>query len=241
VLEDGRAVIMGPSDEGRGAYYLTRMDGAVADTIIMPDDNVDDDGFWEVMRRSGQSVSINRSNIPNRPSEAYTLRGDGRIVRGMTSTYTLVIGNGLRDTLRTFSAPWTPSSITTAERDSLFQEAVDGYQEDWRDAFLEVAKASDIPTTRLPWTSVMTDPALRGWVRIPPTDGGTGFYDVFDRDGILLGRVASPHPQFGNGFWAGDRIYLGDETEAGLPMIRVFRLVTGPGDDSAPGRELSGR
>jgi hypothetical protein len=241
VLQTGQAVIMGPSPEGRGAYYLTRMDGTASDTIVMPDDDDDAGGYWEIVRRSGQNVSVNRGNIPNRPTDTGGLRGDGKIVRGNTGSYSLVIGTDWRDTLRTFSAPSTPSSITIAERDSIFQEAVDNQHEDWRDAFLEVAKASDIPTARLPWTGVFTDPALRAWVRIPPTDGDNGCYDVFDADGILLGRVASPDRSIDNGFWAGDRVYLSDESESGLPIVRVFRLITGPDDDAAPAAQLSSR
>src|SRR5690606_23612973 len=75
VLADGRVMIMGPpppsAGEGaRGAYYLTRMDGVVTDTIMMPADRAEEEGdYWRVERRSGDNHSISVINIPMRPTD----------------------------------------------------------------------------------------------------------------------------------------------------------------------------
>lgn len=232
VLADGRAMILGPpppGSEARGAYYLTHMDGRVTDTLLMPADRQGESGdYWEVVRRSGSNTSISRINVPLRASDVSVIRADGSIVRGRTDNFRLVIGNDYGDTTRIFSATAPTLSVTDVQRDSAYQATLERQSEDWRDAFAEVAKLSDIPSTWPVFTAITADRANRIWVALPGDRGGYSRVQVFSPEGVLLGDVPIPANGGGifNGFWTRDRIYVGGEDDIGLPIVRVYRLVT---------------
>ena len=61
VFADGTIGIMGPppanATDRQGALYLTRLDGTVADTILMPVRSTNDDNGWTVRRTSGNNTS----------------------------------------------------------------------------------------------------------------------------------------------------------------------------------------
>lgn len=232
VLADGRVMIMGPppagaNEEDRGAYYLTRMDGVVTDTILMPPNRPDEAGdYWEVVRRSGTGVSVNTINIPMKANDQAEVRPDGKVVRGRNDSYRLVIGNDYTDSVRIFAATAATLSVTDAQRDSAYRATLDEQRDDWRDAFAEVAKLSDIPGSWPLWTSLAIDRDNNMWFALPGDRGAYSMFQVFNPDGVLLGNV--PAVGGGNifgGFWTRDRIYVGDENEDGLPIIRVYRIV----------------
>jgi hypothetical protein len=232
VLADGRAMIMGPPPpgaEGRGAYYLTGTDGRVTDTLLMPADQPGEAGdYWEVTRRSGQSVSISRINVPLRAGDVLAIRPDGRIVSGRTDRYQLSLGDDFADTSRVFTAPAPTLSVTDAQRDSAYNATIERQTEDWRESFAEVAKLGDIPSSWPVFTAITVDRANRTWVALPGDRGGYSRLQVFSPEGFLLGDVPAPAHGGGifNGFWTRDRIYVGGEDDLGLPIIRVFRLRT---------------
>jgi hypothetical protein len=232
VLADGRAMIMGPppagsNDDARGAYYLTRMDGVVTDTLMMPRDRPNETGdYWEVTRRSGQNVSISRINIPMKANDRAEVRPDGKVVRGRNDSYRLTIGNDFTDSVRVIVASAPSLSVTDAQRDSAYQATLDAQRDDWRDAFAEVAKLSDIPGTWPLWTSMTIDAENNIWVALPGDRGPYSMFQVFNPDGVLLGNV--PAAGLGGvmgGYWTRDRVYVGDEDDDGLPIIRVYRIV----------------
>ena len=233
VLADGRVMIMGPppagaNDEVRGAYYLTRMDGVVTDTLFMPADRPDEaSDYWEVIRRSGQNTSISRINIPMKANDQAAVRPDGKVVRGRGDSYRLVIGNDYEDSVRVFAATVPALPVTDAQRDSAYKATLDNQADDWRDAFAEVAKLSDIPGSWPLWTSLTVDRENNTWIALPGAGGAYSILQVFNPDGVLLGNVPAPPGSAGifNGFWTRDRIYVGDENEDGLPIIRVFRIL----------------
>ena len=235
VLADGRVMIMGPppagaNDEARGAYFLTRMDGVVTDTIMMPADRPDETGdYWEVVRRSGQNTSISRINIPMKANDQAEVRPDGKVVRGRNDSYRLVIGTDFTDSVRVIVASAPTLTVSDIQRDSAYKATLDEQRDDWRDAFAEVAKLSDIPNTWPVWSSMAIDRDNNIWVSLPGERGPHSMFQVFNADGVLLGNV----PAVGggsilNGFWTRDRVYVGDEDENGLPVIRVYRIVKSP-------------
>lgn len=232
VLADGRALILGPppaGSEARGAYYLTRMDGTVTDTLLMPTDRRDEEAdYWEVTRRSGQNVSISRINIPLRPNDQAEIRPDGRVVRGRNDGYRLLIGTDFSDTTRLIAATAPTLSVTDAQRDSAYNATLEQQRDDWRDAFAEVAKLGDIPSTWPIFTQFTTDRDNRIWVALPGDRGAFSRFQVFSADGILLGDVPAPANAGGImiGFWTHDHVYVGTENDDGLPIIRVYRLET---------------
>ncbi len=231
VLTDGLAMVPGPPPPGfgeaAGAFYLTRMDGTVTDTIALPkQDDRDTEGAWTVTRRSGRGTSMMSAPIPGTPQEEGLFRADGRHVSGTTDLYRLAITRGFTDTLRVIEATAPQLKRTEAERDSVFEDAIANISEGWRDAVREVADRGQIPADRPLWSGMMTDQQNRIWVGLPGPGTDVATLEVFSPDGVLLGKVPAPHPKILDGFWTRDHLYLRDETELGLPMIRVYRLQT---------------
>ena len=244
IFDDGTVGILGPPPDStaRGGVYLTRMNGTVVDTILMPKQDDDLAGLWTVTRKFGNNTSMMARNVPLRPSdESAYLRIGGRVT-GNTATYQLAITDLDSDTLRLFSASAPSVTIDDAQRDSIYEAEIDDAGEQWRDAFREVAKKADIPGSWPVWSEVNVDGRGRIWVARPGARGKFSYLDVFSSEGVLLGSlVAPPKFEFG-GRWVGDRLYLQSETEEGLPLVRVFRVDTGPRNtDEKADRELSAR
>jgi hypothetical protein len=231
VLADGRAMIMGTPPtgrEGRGAYYLTRMDGVVTDTLMMAEERDDEaSDYWEVVRRNGEDVSVSRVNIPMKANDQSAIRPDGRVVRGRNDSYRLVIGNTYADSARVFRATAATLSVTDAQRDSAYQATLERQRDDWRDAFAEVAKLSDIPDRWPVRTNLVVDTENNTWIALPGDRGAYSMLQVFNPDGVLLGNVPAVEGSGGifGGFWTRDRIYVGAEDDDGLPIIRVYKIV----------------
>ena len=233
IFNDGTIGIIGQyvdtaaaEESSGGAYYLTRMDGTVVDTIPFPNQPMDPEGTWTITRKSGNNSSMMGMNIPLRPSTESAWFPTRQKVTGRTSAYSLLIVGLKDDTLRQFSAPATSVSITEEQRDSIFEAEVAGVGKDWEKAVREIAKPSQIPTTWPAWSGVAVDRHSRIWVGRPGAKGAVTTLDVFTPEGVLLGAVPAPAPRILNGVWTRDRVYLRDETEEGLPRIRVFRIDT---------------
>jgi hypothetical protein len=211
---------------GGGAFFLTRMDGTVVDTIRFKNTPPDPSGSWTITRKQPGGTSMMSMGIPLRPSDESAWLPDRHKVAGNTSDYTLSILTTKDDTVRRFSAPAPTVSITEAQRDSIFEAEMAGVGKDWEKAVREIAKPSQLPTTWPKWSGVAVDHASRIWVARPGAKGAASILDVFTPDGVLLGSVPAPDPKILEGFWTSSRVYLRDETPDGLPRIRVFRIDT---------------
>ncbi|MBK6493581.1 MAG: hypothetical protein IPG05_00510 [Gemmatimonadetes bacterium] len=233
VFGDGTVGIIGQlpdttkgSDGGGGAYYITRMDGSVIDTIRLKSTPPDPNDNWVITRKQGDNTSMMSMGIPLRPAHESAWLPDRHKVTGSTADYTLSVLTTKDDTVRRFSAPAPTVSITEAQRDSIFEAEVAGVGEQWEKSVREIAKPSQLPTTWPKWSGIAVDRASRIWVARPGAKGAASVLDVFTSDGILLGSVPAPDPKILEGFWTSSRVYLKDENAEGLPRIRVFRIDT---------------
>lgn len=229
VLADGRVLILGPppGDEGNAAYYLTRLDGTVTDTLLVTsygpiDQNSDD--YWTVSRRSAQNSSTRAVSIPFRASDLSVVRPDGKVVRGRNTSYQFTVGNDYTDTLRIVNANAPTIPVSDTQRDSAYRATLDGMSDDWKEAFEEEAKLSDLPNTWPLWTAMGVDRDNNIWVSLPGDKGGHTTLQVFSPEGVLLGNVPGVGVNLFNGYWTHDRIYLASEDDYGYPIIRVFRI-----------------
>jgi hypothetical protein len=228
VLSDGRVLILGPPQggDGRGAWYFTHMDGTVTDTMLMPAERAEEAAdFWRVTRRSGNNTSMRTVSVPMRPSDQGEIRPDGKVVRGRTDTYRLVIGDSFGDSSRIVIGTAPTLGVTDAQRDSAYRATLDAQRDDWRDAFAEVARIGDIPNTWPVWTRMTIDRENNIWVALPGERGEYTRMQVFSPDGVLLGDVPGVGAAPFNGVWTRTHVYVGHEDENGLPIIRVFRIV----------------
>lgn len=228
VFDDGTVGIMGPppanASDRQGALYLTRLDGSVTDTILMPVRQDDDSRMWKVEMKSGKNSSMMAMGIPLQPGTSFAYLPNRRRVEGNTATYSLAIIGLDGDTTRVFTAPAQTIAISDTERDSIFEDAVEGVGAQWRDAVRTVAKKTDIPRTWPAWTDAMVDDRSRIWVGRPGARGALSALDVFSADGVLLGSVTPPAGFKLNGTWAGGKFYQQGESEDGLPQVTVWRI-----------------
>jgi len=228
IFADGTVGIHGPAPTGEdgqgGALYVTRLDGTVIDTVVLRRAATSPSGSWTVTMTNGSSRSSMMMGVPLQPSDPARYRNDRTVVRGNTAAYTLAITRLEGDTTRVFTAPATQVAITTAQRDSIYEDVVGNMNEQWRDALREVAKPSDIPTAWPLWTDLVTDPTGHVWVSRTNPAGGKSLLDVFTPEGVLLGTVAAPSDDVMDGYWTSDRVYVRGETDEGYPKITVYRI-----------------
>jgi hypothetical protein len=227
-LSNGAVLIPGPppNSESRGALFATHLDGRVIDTLLQPpESDVERESYWELVLRSGNSTSMSRMTIPFHPFDLTTVRPDGKIVRGRSSEYRLVIGNDFTDTLRIFSASAPTISVSEAQRDSAYDVIRSRMPDRFREEFDRVAKKSDMPGTWPVWSGFHSDSDNNIWVALPGERGAYSTYQVFNPDGILLGSVNGPGANLFSGYWTRTHIYMPAEDEDGLPYVRVYRIV----------------
>lgn len=226
VFADGSIGIMGPGvgEGSRGALFVTHLNGVVSDTMPIPIRDPTDDDAWRVTLKQGTSTSMMAMPIPLRPQPWTAWLANKSQVGGEGSRYEFAITRLTGDTVRTFTAPFTPVSITTAQRDSIYEDVVSNVVAQWRDALRAVAKKDQIPTTWPPWTRPKVDGQQRIWIGRPGAKGDVTTLDVFTSDGILLGSVPAPTTKILDGYWTADHVYLVDSNDEGLPVIRVYRI-----------------
>ena len=91
---------------------------------------------------------------------------------------------------------------------------------------LTFVSPSELPDYRPAFTngSVRADAEGKLWVRVlpaKPTPGGGPEYDVLDRTGKLVDRVALPAGTTIAGFGTGGTVYLGVRDAAGVHVVRA--------------------
>ena len=89
----------------------------------------------------------------------------------------------------------------------------------------EVAKLSDIPGSWPVWSDFAVDRDDNLWVALPGDRGAQTTWQVFNREGVLLGNVPGVGSGVLDGYWTRDRIYVVAEDDEGLPIINVYRIV----------------
>lgn len=231
VFQDGTIGIMGPpppsQSEAAGALYLTRLDGTVIDTVIVPRTRDNPSDRWTVTLTNGGNVSRMVMGIPLQPYDLVRYRPDGTAIRGLTGAYVLAQVGLHGDTIRVFTAPAASIPVTDIQRDSIYDAVIDGMNEQWRESLRRETSVNDIPRTWPVWGEVATDPTGHTWVSRPNPAGGLGLIDVFSAEGVLLGTVPSPAKGIVGGYWTSSRVYLSGETDEGFPKVSVFRIERG--------------
>lgn len=231
VFDDGTALVMGPPPEGvttaRSAFYRTRINGEVVDTLLRPVPAPRDRSstMWSASQKIGPNTSTMDVGIPGLPRDLSAWRGDGLLVSGNTARYSLAVLRGYADTVRVFEADAPMLTRTDAERATMLEQAVGEQGPRWRDALRAVARIDQIPRNRPPWSALSTDRAHLIWVGLPGPAATVATLDVFSPDGVLLGTLPGPHPRILDGYWTRGRIFLIDSDSEGKPLVRVFRLV----------------
>jgi len=172
--------------------------------------------FWQVNVNGGSS----RYSVPFAAQNSHGFLADGRIVYGFTDRYELLITSTGQDTARIIRREGVVGDpVPERVVDSLIALRIKNAPE-----LAQIAKKSDVPALQSLWTAVEVDGAGNLWVHRGDYRGGTPRFDVFDPDGRYLGEVMSPFAKLWASSWAGDRVAVLDEDEAGLPRVRIYRI-----------------
>lgn len=189
--------------------------GKRVDSMVPP--KAGDQKYWQLNVNGGSS----RYSVPFAPQNSHGFLADGRIVYGFTDRYELLITSTGADTARIIRREGVVGDpVPERVVDSLIAQRIKNAP-----ALAQIAKKSDVPALQSLWTAVSVDGAGNLWVHRGDYRGGTPHFDVFDPEGRFLGEVPAPFTKLWASSWAGDRVAVLDEDEAGLPRVRIYRIV----------------
>jgi hypothetical protein len=188
--------------------------GKRVDSLVPP--KAGEQKYWQLDVNGGSS----RYSVPFAAQNSYGFLADGSIVYGFTDRYELLITRTGADTARIIRREGVVGEpVPEAVVDSIIAQRVK-----YAPALAQIAKKSDVPAVQSLWTAISVDGAGNLWVHRDDREGGRPRFDVFDPEGRFLGEVASPFTKLWAASWAGDRVGVLDEDEAGLPRVRVYRI-----------------
>lgn len=231
--DSGRAYARtAPADSTRSGAFA-RIDARTGTTDTVEFDKLGEERMWTLKAGEG---SI-RYGIPYAPHEVVGFTPTGHALHGWSSTYRYTELTRQGDTVRVVTRDWTPVERPEAMRRARFDTLVKYAARQFGEATVRSAfHFGDIPAEAEAMRSVESDPAGRVWVAVFTGDTLHREFEVFDRDGVLLGRVRAPWPADEFVQWRGAREVLTQgETEEGFPMLRIWRLQDGQDGQDGPG------
>lgn len=206
-------------DTGETERVLIERDstGAVVDTFALP---VFEEHAY-LLQSNGRTRMA--AGVPFSPSLGWTVADDGTMWFGSTGEYRLIQRTLEGDTVRIVEKDWHPIPVRPAERDSALA----------RDFYEQMrAQGADVDPARVPahkpaWSSVTLDDRGYLWV-FPLLETPTRrAVDVFDPEGVYLGRVALPDGtqlQWPTPTIRGDRLYAVVRDDMDVQYVVVGRL-----------------
>lgn len=221
----GRAWVQGMLRGGARGYLRIDAAGQILDTLTVPENRLGK--TWEADARNASPPTTYTLTVPGHPYEVSALRYDGLMVMGRSDSMRFVVSRTGRDTVRAFEGPTKRLPVTAAEKAKWIEGMVEGLPSTaLQQALRKVARASDIPDRSNAWNGMMIDQMDRTWVGLPVAVGGAAQYGVFDPAGKYLGEVAFPASRPARLWVMGrDRMAAVEESDDGLPQIRVYKLV----------------
>ncbi len=199
----------------RAGAIRAHLDGTVVDTIIFP--TPPPLHLWTLPTARLEYGSP----IPFTPLRIVAMDRAGQLVWGDQDQYRLIVAPHGLDTARIIEAPAAAVPIEESLRRAAFDNAVNGTP--W---VATRGSLDDVPSSYPLWTDFSFDGEGRLWVLRPGPRGRADHWDLFDRDGVLLGAVPSPFAETPSRrlFWQKDRLVRIGENEDGVAMIEVWRL-----------------
>lgn len=220
---EGRIMVAAPSEtkpEYSAAFLRFTVDGQPIDTVWIPKGG--EQGFWEVEIRGGRM----RMGIPYSPTDLEAFTPDGMLAHAWSADYRYAIIRPPHDTVRIVSKAWTPVERPESQRRARFDEIVKHQAKQLgAEAVARHFHFEDIPSTAMPMSGLDIDPAGYAWVSAFTGDTVHNAYDVFDSEGVFLGRVSVPWGAGTYVQWRGaDELVTLGESEDGFPEIVRYRI-----------------
>ena len=223
---EGHRYGLGSELRGRRSHdVLLRLDGrgAQVGTIELPRF---EEARFEV---TSNDAPLAAARVPFSPHLHWHLTPDGALWFGTTDEYRLTQRSLDGDTIRIVERDAPPTPITAAEREEALAE---DYLAPFREA--GVVDPAMVPENHPYWAgfTVSSDGFL--WVIPRMPDGGAAAFDVFDPEGVYLGRIPVDEPGLQSGpapVVRGDRLYAVVRDDLGVPYVvrmRVLSSTPGP-------------
>lgn len=233
---EGNRYGLGSRITGRRAHeVLLRLDGRGAEVgaIELPRF---EEAWFEVMNND---APLSAARVPFAPQLHWHLTPEGAIWFGTTDEYRLVQRSLAGDTIRIVERAAPPMPITSTEREEALAE---DYLAPFRDAgVLDPAK---IPENHPFWSGFTVSSDGFVWVLPRMPDGGAVAFDVFDPEGVYLGRIPVDEPGLQPGpapVVRGDRLYAVVRDDLGVPYVVTMRVLSStPGPVASQEPEVSG-
>jgi hypothetical protein len=199
----------------RAGAIRAHLDGTVVDTLIFP--TPPPLHLWTLPTARLEYGSP----IPFTPQRPVGMDRAGQLVWGYQDQYRLIVAPHGLDTARIIEAPAAAVPIEESLRRAAFDNVVKG--DPW---VATRGSLDDVPRFYPLWTDFSFDGEGRLWVLRPGPRGQADHWDLFDRDGVLLGAVPAPFGETPSRrlFWQKDRLVRVGENEDGVAVIEVWRL-----------------
>ncbi len=222
---EGHAAVPGAIGTDGGGYrpamLRIRFDGTASDTVWLRDSPAPAKRWRASWIADGRTWNM-RIPAPLQPALHQRYDAGGRLVYGTTDQPSLIVSRTGLDTLRIIHTTTPAMPVQAAQGDSIFEAALAGME--WRAEWLIEGGRDDVPAVWPAWSALSVDGNGFVWLGLPGSTGAVETAQVFDSTGVLLGTVPIPHPRLLHGAWGGDRVAVLDESDADLPIVRVFRL-----------------
>lgn len=174
-------VVTVPGERSREALVRVNADGAVVDTFAVPANDIETPRFGSI-----------RLPLPYAPEQIRAFDPSGAVWVAVSHEYTLYRVGLTGDTLQTVRRDLEPRPLSAAEADS-----VDRHMRALRDEFRLEVREGLVPQTAplLRRVTIADDGSV--WVTradAPPDSPAGTRFDVFDRDGQLVGEIDLDFP-----------------------------------------------
>jgi hypothetical protein len=163
--------------------------GSSADTFLLP---LFEQEMVSVEVEQPGGVAIYRGAVPFTPSQVWTIDPRGYVWHGSTGAYRVVQQDWAGDTVRIVERAFEPAPVTPTEREIAYERL--GWAEERGMDVTEV----QIPDTKAAYESIFLDEQSYLWI-VPSISEDEpaelpriSALDVFDPEGLYLGRVELP-------------------------------------------------